>query len=85
MAQLMGNSAAREMDLACLGIPVLDVCGKPVDRFPAEDTSEYFDPLEIHPGGCAYNTGGDASRLGLRVSVLGMLGADPFGDLIYRL
>ena len=70
----MNNSAAREIDVACLGILVLDVFGKPIDRFPAKGTWEYFDRLEIHPGGCAYNTGVDAARLGLRVSVLGMLG-----------
>ena len=80
----MGDSAAKEIDLACLGILVLDVFGKSIDRFPAKGTSEYFDTLEIHPGGCAYNTGVDASRLGLRVSVLGMLGADSFGDLILK-
>ena len=78
------NSAAKEIDLACLGILVLDVFGKSIDRFPAKGTSEYFDKLEIHPGGCAYNTAVDASRLGLRVSVLGMLGADSFGDLILQ-
>ena len=72
----MDNSAAREIDVACLGVLVLDVFGKRIDRFPAKGTSEYFDTLEIHPGGCAYNTGVDAARLGLRVSVLGMLGAD---------
>ena len=82
MGKLVENSAARKIDLACLGILVLDVFGKPIDGFPAKGTSEYFDALEIHPGGCAYNTGVDASRLGLRVSVWGMLGADPFGDLI---
>lgn len=80
----MENSATKEIDLACLGILVLDVFGKSIDRFPAKGTSEYFDTLEIHPGGCAYNTGVDASRLGLRVSVLGMLGSDPFGDLILQ-
>lgn len=84
MRKLVNNSAAREIDVACLGILVLDVFGKPIDRFPAKGISEYFDTLEIHPGGCAYNTGVDAARLGLRVSALGMLGADPFGDLILQ-
>lgn len=84
MGKLVSNCTAKENDLACLGILVLDVFGKSIDRFPAKGTSEYFDKLEIHPGGCAYNTGVDASRLGLRVSVLGMLGADSFGDFIQQ-
>lgn len=69
-------------DLACLGILVLDVFGKPIDVFPEKGTSAYFDTLEIHPGGCAYNTGVDAARLGLNVAVLGKLGADNFGDIM---
>jgi sugar/nucleoside kinase (ribokinase family) len=84
MGKLVNNSAAREINVACLGMLVLDVFGKPIDRFPAKGTSEYFDTLEIHPGGCTYNTGVDAGWLGVRVSVLGMLGADPFGDLIVQ-
>ena len=69
-------------DLACLGILVLDVFGKPIDVFPEKGTSAYFDTLEIHPGGCAYNTGVDAARLGMNVAVLGKLGADNFGDIM---
>ena len=76
MGKLVNNSAAREINVACLGMLVLDVFGKPIDRFPAKGTSEYFDTLEIHPGGCTYNTGVDAGWLGVRVRVLGMLGAD---------
>lgn len=71
-------------DLACLGILVLDVFGKPIDRFPEKGTSDYFDTMEIHPGGCAYNTGVDAARLGLKVSVLGKVGTDAFGDVMTR-
>ena len=71
-------------DLCCLGVLVLDVFGKPINLFPDKGASRYFDTLEIHPGGCAYNTGVDAARLGMRVSVLGKVGTDPFGDIIMR-
>ncbi len=74
----------RDFDLACLGIIVVDVFGKTIDRFPDKGTSEYFETLEMHPGGCAYNTGVDAGRLGLRVSVLGKLGHDWFGDYVVQ-
>ena len=36
-------------DIACLGILVLDVFGKPIDVFPEKGSSAYFDTLEIHP------------------------------------
>jgi len=70
------------LDLVCLGILVLDIFGKPIDRFPDKGTSAYFDTLEIHPGGCAYNTGVDAARLGMSVAVLGKLGTDHFGNIM---
>lgn len=73
---------APSVDLACLGILVLDVFGSPIDRFPAKGTSEYFETLEIHPGGCAYNTGVDAARLGMSVAVMGKLGTDHFGGIL---
>ena len=78
----MQPSDTNTIDLACLGILVLDVFGKPIDKFPEKGTSDYFETLEIHPGGCAYNTGVDAARLGAKVSVLGKLGSDAFGDLM---
>lgn len=74
--------SAASNDLACLGILVLDVFGKAIDRFPEKGTSAYFETMEIHPGGCAYNTGVDAARLGLKVSVLGKVGTDAFGDVM---
>lgn len=73
---------APAFDLACLGILVLDVFGKAIDVFPEKGASAYFDTLEIHPGGCAYNTGVDAARLGMNVAVLGKLGVDNFGDIM---
>jgi sugar/nucleoside kinase (ribokinase family) len=72
----------KKFDLACLGILVLDVFGKSIDTFPAKGTSGYFDTLEIHPGGCAYNTGVDAARLGLEVAILGKTGTDQFGNIL---
>lgn len=70
------------LDLVCLGILVVDAVGKPIDTFPAKGTSVYFDSLEMHPGGCAFNTSVAAARLGLRTGVLGIVGRDVFGDLV---
>jgi sugar/nucleoside kinase (ribokinase family) len=75
-------SRDRDFDLSCLGILVLDVFGSPINCFPQKGTSEYFDRMEIHPGGCAYNTGVDSARLGMKTCILGKVGTDPFGDII---
>lgn len=71
-----------EFDLISLGILVFDVFGKSINEFPEKGTSLFFDTLQTHPGGCAYNTGVDSARLGLRVAVFGKLGNDSFGDII---
>lgn len=61
---------------------MVDAVGKPIDTFPAKGTSVYFDSLEMHPGGCAFNTSVAAARLGLRTGVLGVVGHDVFGGLV---
>jgi len=69
-------------DLACLGIAVVDVFGKPIDKFPEKGTTVYFDGMEIHTGGCALNTGIDAAKIGMDVAVLGAVGNDFFGNVL---
>ena len=72
----------KNIDLTCLGILVLDVFGKTINSFPEEGTSEYFDSMELLPGGCAYNTGIDARKLGLNVSIQGKVGNDQFANIL---
>ncbi len=72
----------KSIDLTCLGILVLDALGKTINEFPAEGTSAYFDSMQLLPGGCAYNTGVDAKRLGLTVSIQGKVGNDSFGNVV---
>ncbi len=38
--------------------------------------------MQLLPGGCAYNTGVDAKRLGLKVSIQGKVGNDHFGSVL---
>jgi len=71
-------------DIATLGILIVDIFGKTIEEFPSPGTSVFFDTMEVHPGGCAFNTGVDATKLGLRVSVMGMVGEDSFGDLMVK-
>lgn len=72
----------KNIDLTCVGILVLDVIGKTINKFPAEGTTEYFDSMELFPGGCAYNTGVSAKRLGLTVSIQGKIGNDLYGNIL---
>ena len=72
------------MDVLSLGIFVVDVLGRPIDRFPEKGKLELFDQLEIHSGGCANNTAIALSRLGVSVGVIGKIGSDQFGDIILQ-
>ena len=72
------------MDVLSLGIFVVDVLGRPIDRFPEKGQLELFDELEIHTGGCANNTAIALSRLGISVGGMGKIGNDHFGDLVLQ-
>ena len=73
-----------QMDVLSLGIFVVDVLGRPIDRFPEKGKLELFDQLEIHAGGCANNTAIALSRLGVSVGAMGKVGNDHFGDLVLQ-
>ena len=76
------RGSEKQIDLTCVGILVLDLFGKAINAFPEKGTSVYFDTMETNPGGCAYNTGVDAARLGLNVAIQGRVGKDLFADTL---
>ncbi|HLV79953.1 MAG TPA: carbohydrate kinase family protein, partial [Chthonomonadaceae bacterium] len=71
-------------DVTCVGIVVADVVGKPIERFPERGKLELVDRIELHPGGCAANTGIGLARLGVETAIIGKVGADGFGDFLIR-
>lgn len=68
--------------VACLGILVADVVGKPIDALPPRGTLAAVDRIELHAGGCAANTAIALARLGVSTAVLGKVGRDGFGDFL---
>ena len=72
------------MDVLSLGIYVVDVLGRPIDKFPEKGNLELFDELEIHTGGCANNTAIALARLGISAGAMGKIGIDVFGNLILK-
>ena len=69
-------------DVACLGILVADLLGRPIDALPPRGRLSLVDEMTLNIGGCAANTGIAMRRLGLDVSVLGMVGDDGLGEFI---
>lgn len=73
---------AMESPIACLGILVADVIGKPVHAVPAPGSLVLVDEMSLHSGGCAANAATALVSLGLPVEVIGKVGSDPFGDFV---
>jgi sugar/nucleoside kinase (ribokinase family) len=71
-------------DIACLGILVADLLGRPIDGLPPRGRLGLVDHMALHIGGCAANTGIDLARLGISTAVVGKVGKDGLGDFVCR-
>ncbi len=69
-------------DIACLGILVADVIGKPVESLPERGRLQFVDQMALHSGGCAASASVALAKLGMSVAILGKIGADGFGDFL---
>ena len=68
--------------IICIGILVGDIIGRPLRAIPDPGHLVLVDEMSLHTGGCASNTATALARLGLPVEVIGMVGADSFGDFV---
>lgn len=68
--------------VACLGILVADVVGKPIEKFPPKGTLAAVERMELHAGGCAASTSLALARLGVLTAILGQVGDDGFGRFL---
>jgi sugar/nucleoside kinase (ribokinase family) len=70
--------------VVCAGILVADVFVPPLPRLPAAgellDTPDFL----VQPGGCAANAAIALARLGVKATVVGRVGDDPFGEEVVR-
>jgi sugar/nucleoside kinase (ribokinase family) len=71
-------------EVVCLGILVADVLARPVDDVPWGSLG-LVDEVVLRGGGCALNTASALVKLGVPASVVGKVGADPFGDFVLGL
>lgn len=69
-------------DIACLGILVADLLGRPIDQLPPRGRLGLVEEMRLHIGGCASNTGIDLAKLGVSTAVLGKVGCDGLGDFV---
>ncbi len=70
---------SRSIDCLCIGIVVADHVCDPVHHMPKPGELVTTDSLRLTIGGCAANAAVDLARLGLQVSIAGIVGKDIFG------
>lgn len=81
----MTNSANPQAQrVMCVGILVADLFIPPLAELPAAGELVVTGEFLLDSGGCAANTSTCLSKLGHRATVIGKVGADPFGDFVER-
>ncbi|MDX1935397.1 MAG: carbohydrate kinase family protein [Capsulimonadales bacterium] len=68
--------------VACLGLMVADIVGRPIDALPTKGTLDVIERIELHNGGNGANTSVALAKLGTPVVALGRVGQDGFGEFI---
>jgi sugar/nucleoside kinase (ribokinase family) len=66
-------------DVICAGLIVADHVSAPIERLPVSGELVLADRLEVTIGGCGANTACDLARLGVNVSLAGLVGDDVLG------
>lgn len=68
--------------VACLGLMVADIVGRPIDALPKKGTLDVIERIELHTGGNGANTSSALAKIGTPVAAFGRVGDDSFGEFI---
>ena len=68
--------------VACVGVYIVDVLGRPVDELPRGQSSRLLDEIRITVAGTAGGTAVDLARLGADVLAIGAIGDDNLGNFL---
>ena len=69
-------------DVACVGLTILDVLGRPVERIPDGGNVAFIDEIRLTVAGTAAGTAIDCAKLGLETLAVGAVGQDEKGDFV---
>ena len=69
-------------DVACVGLTILDILGRPVERIPPGGGVDFIDEIRLTVAGTAAGTVIDCAKLGLDSRAVGAVGADEKGDFV---
>ncbi|MEA2450064.1 MAG: hypothetical protein QOG63_1996 [Thermoleophilaceae bacterium] len=74
-----------EMTVICMGVHVLDVLVRPVERIPEGQGGELVEEIRITAAGSAGGTALTLAKLGATTRSAGAIGTDPVGDMLLAL
>ena len=69
-------------DVACVGLMILDVLGRPVERIPDGGNVEFIGEIRLTVAGTAGGTVVDCAKPGLKALAGGTVGDDEKGDFV---
>lgn len=69
-------------DAACVGLTILDILGRPVERIPDGGNVEFIDEIRLTVAGTAAGTAIDMAKLDLKTMAVGAVGNDEKGDFV---
>ena len=68
--------------VACLGIQIMDILGRPVIEIPEGQNVALLEEIRITVAGTAGGTGVDLAKLGAEVFAMGAIGEDEIGNFL---
>jgi sugar/nucleoside kinase (ribokinase family) len=74
----------KKYDVVSIGGIVADILVRPVDVGCFDRDSTMMEEIAFHPGGDAQNCSITLTRLGKKVALIGVMGTDPFGNMVYE-
>ncbi|TNC63210.1 carbohydrate kinase family protein [Rubellimicrobium roseum] len=69
-------------DVSVIGLYILDVLGRPVERIPERGNVEFIDEIRLTVAGTAGGTVVDLAKLGLKALAVGAVGEDEKADFV---
>lgn len=73
---------SRKFDVSVVGLYILDVLGRPVERIPEGGNVEFIDEIRLTVAGTAGGTVVDLAKLGLSCQAVGAVGDDEKADFV---
>jgi len=70
------------MDVSVIGLYILDILGRPVERIPERGNVEFIDEIRLTVAGTAGGTVVDCAKLGLKSRAVGAVGDDEKADFV---